>query len=876
MEINRTLPPIQQYPVNVGETPSSKETSSAQPMPFENAAVSRLVGAFLQRSPDCDPSLRGYTLDEWLLHTFLKLLKVKDFPLTKDLAMVRLQEVLNKTVKQNHGFTDVFGPNVNSCSITDNLNILFYLAKQHDYFGTKIGTLCSFAQADDPLKEPLTDYLEGIELYAQNVHDQIIAVDRIVKIMGSNYQLFKEKLSKNKKTKKIYEQIFEIDLADQIISNMQKKLGPLKRFDEARLTKVSKVLKLLKYTSITAQDRRAQLKDLSCSILSSMSLINGLKSNFIKLVEEMKAKNFLLPSEKEEVLKQSSFTKKLKPVKREEQNGSDNKKIIAKQKHFGQFLGGQKNYVMASKEAFALCTQLKDSLKEINTSPLKWLCNRIDAYSRTTDKGSNDSYFETYWLELMNEHSEPPHVKTKKSLAKIKTITTPTVCESDEESEILPKEETKMIFSKQEILFQQGEEILSRSETKAISHLTEISDYIGSLLLNSLTSDLPRVAISQKESRDRLFLGACAFEVFFQGAVQGGLTACLSSFRSLVMNWHLQLEQAMLGEHLSKGNDLPNSHLLEEIMPPGMDPQDLELIKDLNNGLIWSRYPYASVRRYQQRPELLNWIVTVDEWIDQLLSGKSMSDKDRQLFAKWVEVTTEMHKKVQTCLLNILKRRNLDPNLISTATALQEKWKKLLHIDSSSIPTKLFKELVQPDEVISKLFLKEGNSSVHLLDAIFHLKRVSLVERCSVATHLEAWKEGQLMYLQWVIEEIFKYLCRKNGFGFIQEHHFSAFTELLQDYSMLNGTPCLVTSELLKKLDPLNFRKGVYYPHLVTAYLKEPSLNRWLSNLQISRHALHNPNWSQVGQKKRSLLTKEEKRDGMSATIELIKKGTAL
>jgi hypothetical protein len=254
------------------------------------------------------------------------------------------------------------------------------------------------------------------------------------------------------------------------------------------------------------------------------------------------------------------------------------------------------------------------------------------------------------------------------------------------------------------------------------------------------------------------------------------------------------------------------------------------LLKRLDYGLIWARYPVTSMQRYSKEhliPDALRWIAFADLEI--------LSEAKQRDLARWKECTRFVNE-LQKAGVSWLS--SFDGVEDANASVLCQKINGA--IDSISIKLQASHEGSRPlAESTSRLLQKlNERPSSHRQEVDAHIRRLWVICQMNVPPYMQAWKESEMFNAQWPIEETYQDLIAKQQFGYIQMHKFEEFERLLAEQKQLE-TGEKVDVQMDPNLKKFNVGKAVHYPRLESKLSDAfEQVHEHIQHLEQSRLAL--------------------------------------
>lgn len=858
-----------------------------------------LVRMFLAKSQHYNHSMSSWTLKQWLFYCFLTLKKHPQFPLSQEMALLRLQEILSKKVKARHHLQEVFGEESKTNSIQTELNILIALSRNHHFFDWKIYTICS---SPDPslLKEkysmllPFKVISEGIMLFESSLFSHLKSFQEILINCEQSYQFLDHSLNQHFPKKKDHLQ--PKVTRHSFFAELKQLTSVLERFYRSRICPLLSLIHQWNSNDIFLEKKRLLLTEIIRSIQIFLPFQKKIEiklkkqiTNFISLLglhqeqqDEVKTeiRKCTLSDDPKNLFKaQAPFVDPIKEIFSNNLRKYDEFKDLEKfakisedlchtlnsltiesqnkkQREGGLLVGSTEGYIKLAKERYVTLTELKNSLNGIDSFVLEFISQNLkDILKELTV--NQEQEVDNSWLELLDDHhpfQHPSNISLKPKLTN--SSQNEISSESDDENKI--DESLILIFphipSKSENEFQIGVNLLDQLKKTcpqdAFFYLTSSIEWISSLVKKPLVFLKPldnykikRIQIAQSEASDQVFLSASAFEWLESHAKQGDVFSALVSVRPLVMSWHVMIEQTLFIKSAKDGK-IPHSHHLTDLIK-SQNP----IFQELDYALIWSRYPFSSLKRYgslEKAPFALQWILKADRWMAKLSSGEKWSMEDHQLFIQMMQAITRQHEKALSCFITLLGEEDLPSKEKELVSQIYENVQKILQKINSDYPfPKSEKELVTCDllKKIEQAVLTNPKRD-HLIEVAAHVRRLLILSRSRPNGHLIAWQASQWIHLQWAIEHAFLDICQTKELGFVQSHDFDYFQEILSDYTQTDEKPFSLDKELQEELKQLNVAKGVHYPHLaIWEGFQNQILTDWVHLLQTSREQIRTQGW---------------------------------
>lgn len=306
------------------------------------------------------------------------------------------------------------------------------------------------------------------------------------------------------------------------------------------------------------------------------------------------------------------------------------------------------------------------------------------------------------------------------------------------------------------------------------------------------------------ESTDHFFMAGCGFEIFAKLLFEGQLQHVGALFPSLLLDWHVQIEQALSSKYVqTTKNPVPPSHSLTELAytcKEGISKEIQNWMEEIDQGVIWSRYPFSSLERYESKNKVLPAGLAWLKFSHQLLEGKIPAKDELEKFVRFVvrshylSLQFERQFKGTSFFSHLLQ--HFQPNGCVEIT--------LLDLLSNKPTTKHIHEGTKKAlELMHELQSKVLHSP--LKDCQHHLLRLDASQELSErihTPHLVAWHTRHCTNIQWAIESLYvmEYFNQTKQLLYI--HDFKLFQQLLRDENES------AHQTLLK----FNFGIGAHYP----------------------------------------------------------------
>lgn len=305
------------------------------------------------------------------------------------------------------------------------------------------------------------------------------------------------------------------------------------------------------------------------------------------------------------------------------------------------------------------------------------------------------------------------------------------------------------------------------------------------------------------ESSDHFFMAGCGFEMFAKLLYKGELQHIGALYPAMLMDWHVQIEQALTSKyHQDNKGPIPASHSLKELAAVGNVKLSNELMKfleDIDQGLLWSRYPFSSIEKYENKhkplPTGLAWL----KFSQQLLEGQKADAEELKNFVKFVvnahSLSLQFERQYKHTHFPSILLKHFQPNGTIESTLLAQTTNNAVRY-----PTNTIKDALD-------LMNKVGSSVLTsaLKDCQHHLQRLESGFNLSKELndpHFTAWHNRNCTSIQWAIESLYVVKYFNEAKELLYLHDFSLFQQLL---SKENGSN---HDALLK----FNYGIGAHYP----------------------------------------------------------------
>lgn len=373
--------------------------------------------------------------------------------------------------------------------------------------------------------------------------------------------------------------------------------------------------------------------------------------------------------------------------------------------------------------------------------------------------------------------------------------------------------------------------------------ITHINDYsITSIIPESmklLITKLPRkiqansaqAGIAYQESLHHLFFSGCGLELYFTALMNRDLKSLGSIIPMLIMDWHVQIEQLATMETLKLGESISHSHSLTATLRQAnlLESTSLEMqghLFNLDQGLIWSRYPASSLyRSKRQLPSGLKWLsfshdlLAISNELKVAPSKEQIKELTKFILHShsqsltYFTTSTVSDPEVQNLITlfgsgNIVEKKLMQTidemyEIIPTGGA-QAAQKNETPSENQALIAKAVGIIQKQLQAPSTESSRNGIYQATLQDVRLHLLRLSASLALSTktkASYFSAWHARNLMNLQWIFEQIYvsQYFIKYQETPYM--HDFSLFQTLL---GLQKSNP----EEILK----YNYGIGIHYP----------------------------------------------------------------
>lgn len=307
-----------------------------------------------------------------------------------------------------------------------------------------------------------------------------------------------------------------------------------------------------------------------------------------------------------------------------------------------------------------------------------------------------------------------------------------------------------------------------------------------------MTAQLPSTQqVRTKELRGHLYLATRGMELLLEAVKKQDWRKIGTVYPMLLIDWHSMLEGQFTGNTESHS-------LVTRSVGRRLTQDEKTLVNDLDNGLIWSRYPESAI--YLQpgaKSQGQLWLMYSLELLDGLEPTPQKINDLLQYAAKaHCQTIAYVAKKTKV---------KIAPTLFSDAqTAINQTWKvtsiassaKSKHIVLNQILGKLDKVLKCPLDTTQKT----GIVHSALKDVRSHMLR--LVYSTDHSKN-NVWTARNLKNIQWVLEQLFmcRYYLKTDRVEHI--HDFELFQQLLRD-----------KSDSAVRLKQYNFKTAIHRPYL--------------------------------------------------------------
>ena len=322
-----------------------------------------------------------------------------------------------------------------------------------------------------------------------------------------------------------------------------------------------------------------------------------------------------------------------------------------------------------------------------------------------------------------------------------------------------------------------------------------------------------RLQNTYQESLSHVHLAHHGLQVLTQALFQGDLNGVIATIPVLIMDWHVQAEQLANFKIRLQEKPEVRGHSLVELFKQSDDwkelPPNLQVyLTELDQALLWSRYPYSSMDRLRKEkpPQALSCLLLA---ADALHKEALMPLQLEQLMTFILRAQQNSLQLFLQC--SPLKNRSDELasiiELFSPKGWVERHWQEGMRLALKGKPE--VRTEAKSFQLIEKLLkfthpqrIVECKVRAALQDARHHLERLLVHRRLAAHSPLGAWHARNVMHIQWAIEQI--YMARL----FLQEPnaHFEHNFEELQ--ICLGDTQ----EESLKKIREFNWGTGIHHP----------------------------------------------------------------
>lgn len=337
------------------------------------------------------------------------------------------------------------------------------------------------------------------------------------------------------------------------------------------------------------------------------------------------------------------------------------------------------------------------------------------------------------------------------------------------------------------------------------SHLFEIEQKkaLEQISIAHLENDAQQLTkLAQKEVLHHLFMSQCGYQLFFQALKKGNLEALSSIVPTLVLDWHVQIEQMLSCHYIANTGEKNQTHHLEvlsKLSGKEISERDQDHLKNLDYGLIWSRYPINSAVHYgeskKEMPNPLEWTLFTNRLAQSIVEGseETISDLTVQKLEDLVSFVSDTH-------LNTLRFIAQDGSSSTSLDQIEKSSSSLkteIDADIASLKGQKYTSLkTRPSQKTSPLReiatletnhpeLKEmtfGNPFIPLQEATILLQRQEHAQEMlnrHPDPYFLAWHYRNSLNYQRVFEQLYISQGISREVGNIMTHRFEVFHKIL-------------------------------------------------------------------------------------------------
>ncbi len=415
--------------------------------------------------------------------------------------------------------------------------------------------------------------------------------------------------------------------------------------------------------------------------------------------------------------------------------------------------------------------------------------------------------------ELTEQTTKRPR-KKRATVENTKTMTRTDDGESSDSSDVESTEQTSPV----NLLISQVKAAPTTEMPRLLTQLSVMMEKKHRILAPCNTSALNRrYQAAYRDVLDHSFMASCGMEVLMDAYQKGNHRALSAIVPMLIQDFHTQLEQLLTCDYLAVRNEMPLEHRLSTLNSK-LERKNDALTYQLDNGLIWSRYPLSSVAHYEQRgkkiPQGLEWILFALE-----LSQKDDVDQaDADKVKKCVQYLMKTHLQV----LDTVNQRIPENNVV--LSEMKVDIGEFVSVPSDS------QELAKVDFGVTKespeLSLKEAKAHQLRISAAMSLRKQQ------TANHLVPWHMRNILNFEKVFENLYRNRCITEGLGLVQTHDFATFNELLSlRHPNDEGSVKTLDAGILQ----FNLQKGAHYPHLAAAGKPVSLVTKFLQQTAVAK-----------------------------------------
>lgn len=374
----------------------------------------------------------------------------------------------------------------------------------------------------------------------------------------------------------------------------------------------------------------------------------------------------------------------------------------------------------------------------------------------------------------------------------------------DEPTEIEPK----AAVEEEEDIVVDAEIEENDTELTSIPQTSQLFDHLASLSTQQMIQSLheyflakipnqvgktQRLQEDHQDFRDHIYLAGCGFAHLLRAFEQRDWQQLGVIYPMLLLDWHTILEAK-----LDQGKERTHSLVLQSRTLKLTDDEK-SLMFELDQGLIWSRYPESSLFRQNKiQSNGQFWLMHSLEFLTEI--------KNPTRFPEFLKYVVTTHFKVMAYVKDKYTKGHIEEHFLKQAEALILE-RVTIKAESSIIANKVINKTVldmvsQIDHILSnEMVNKSKKGIIHsaLKDVKFHLLRL---QGSLQFNEDSVWVERNLKNIQWIIEQLYvcRYYMKKDEQLHI--HDFASFQTLLNDQDNYN-----------EEISKYNYGTSIHYPN---------------------------------------------------------------